>query len=92
MLHKKIVWRKEASIFVENVLFELSKKIIQDFFQKPQSDPVLFGDAIQSDGQKKLFTSPNKLNAVYYVAILNDYEEKKHFQDPIFPTKLRYCT
>ena len=45
---------------------------------------LMFRGAIQSDGRKLLVKCPNKLNAVAYLEILKNYEEKMHFLDLIF--------
>ena len=44
----------------------------------------MFWGAIRSDGRKLFVKCPNKLNAVGYLEILKNYEEKMHFLDLIF--------
>ena len=41
---------------------------------------------MQSDGRKSLFNCPNNLNAVGYLEILKNYEEKMNFETTIAKT------
>ena len=44
----------------------------------------MFCGAIQSDGRKLFVKCPHKLNALRYLEILKNYEEKMQFMDIIF--------